>query len=108
MTSATDPVLLMSIIGSLLIPTSVFLYSTYRSNSKDRLIKQAKIEEHVIEVEKYCNKLESSLTRIHMRADQIEHDQKKLETAVEVRMDRFQDKLEKIYDILVQGLTKGN
>lgn len=107
MISEINPAVLISIVGSILIPISVFFYAMYRNSRKESKVKQTKLEEQIIEVEKYCNKLDSSLTRVHMRADQIEYDQKKLESAVEVRMDRFQDKLEKIYDILVQGFHKG-
>lgn len=107
MSTVADPVLLLGLVGSVIIPTAIFLYSANRNMKREHLAKQDKFDVKLNELERLYSTLDNTVTRVKIKTEQLEGDQKKLETAVEVKLDRFQDKLEKIYDILVQGLSKG-
>lgn len=97
--SATD---VLTVIGAVLLPACAFMYGTYRNMKKDYFVKQEKIEKQLDKLETATAKASESFARVHTRVDNLANDQQKLETAVEVRMDRFSDKLEKIYDLLLE------
>jgi hypothetical protein len=93
---------IMAVLQVLMIPLAAFLYGLYRNMKKDYQAKLSKLELQVEQLELVSVKNSESFTRVHMRVDNAVNDHQKLETAVEVKLDRFTDKLEKIYDLLIK------
>lgn len=97
----------ITVVGAIVIPCIIFLYSNYRTNVKAREDRVDDLKEQLEKLENKIAAIPESFSRIHQRIDSLEHNHNKLETAVEVRLDKFSDKLEKIYDILVERASGG-
>lgn len=98
---------LVAIVGAILLPVVTFLWSQNLSMKKEKKEQQEKQDSIIDDLYLSRNKAQESFARLHMRVDRVEHDQQKLESAVEVKLDRFSDKLEKIYELLIEEKLTG-
>lgn len=91
----------VAVVGAVLLPTIIFLTTTHFNMKKEHEAKQIKLDAKLIQIDDILSKQDRSLTRAHLRIDQLDTDHKRLETAFEVQLDRVNEKLEKIFDLLV-------
>ena len=99
--------LVVAITGAIVLPVISFLWGqnkNIKSDYKEKQDKQDKIIDDLLTAKTQINE---SLARVHMRIDRVEVDHQKLETGVELKMDKFSEKLEKIYDLLIDEKMNG-
>lgn len=80
-----------------------FLYGVYRVVKKDYEAHRAKVVTQVDECVKDNAASKEALKRLHLRIDNVEHSQEKLETTVEKMADKLETKLDKIMDFLLES-----
>lgn len=98
---------LTNVIGIIVLPILFFFFTSYKNNNKSTDEKIANLNEKIDDVKLLIATNPESFRRVHERIENLEQNHDKLESAVEVRLDKFSDKLEKIYDILVERRSGG-
>lgn len=94
-------------LGIIALPIIFFVWSNYRNNLKSTEEKITNLNEKVDDLKLLIASNPESFRRVHERIENLEQNHNRLESAVEVRLDKFSDKLEKIYDILVERASGG-
>ena len=80
-----------------------FLYGVYRVVKKDYEAHRAKVVTQVDECVKDSAASKEVMKRLHLRIDNVEQSQEKLETTVEKMADKLEIKLDKIMDFLLDN-----
>jgi hypothetical protein len=107
-----DLISISAIIGGVLVPIISLIYAMTRNIKKDHKVefdnikRDYKTEFDKISLrtgimEKEIAKHDESFKRVHYRTDQIEHSHDKLETSVENKMDKFSEKLDKLFELIL-------
>lgn len=96
-----DLVSLGIIVGGVLVPVFSFVYVVIRNIKTDHKIELGKISDKIDKLEKDMAADSALVTQVNMRVDTVEQGQDKLETSVESKLDKFEEKLDKIYDLLI-------
>lgn len=97
-----DLISIATIIGSVLIPVVGMVYTMIRNTRRDSKTEQDKITVRVAQSEKDSTKHDESFKRVHMRMDNLEADQDKLETTVENKLDKLEGKIDRIHDLMLE------
>lgn len=97
-----DIISIGAIVGGVFVPLASLLYAVTRNLKKDQRAENDKLQARLNTVERDSLKHDESIKRVHSRVDAASHEHDKLETSVESKLDKFEDKLDRILEYMIR------